>query len=153
MVLRAADELYQDERDGWTLKSVDGSRGAHSEHTIAVTDDGPIVLTRQQWISSGRLCGTLAVKSKHSPGMESVWISLGVYFRQHAGSFVRSLFGYYGACYRRNIVLYVADYELYPGLGGEARLHHYDHPGGRPGFPCAVKSPDWRKGSGSRPVG
>ncbi len=41
------DELYQDERDGWTLKSVDGSRGAHSEHTIAVTDNGPIVLTRR----------------------------------------------------------------------------------------------------------
>ena len=41
------DELYQDERDGWTLKSVDWSRGAHSEHTIAVTDDGPIVLTRR----------------------------------------------------------------------------------------------------------
>jgi methionyl aminopeptidase len=31
--------------DGWTLRSVDGSRGAHSEHTIAITDDGPQVLT------------------------------------------------------------------------------------------------------------
>lgn len=31
--------------DGWTLRSVDGSRGAHSEHTIAITEDGPIVLT------------------------------------------------------------------------------------------------------------
>ena len=41
------DELYQDERDGWTLRPVDGSRGAHSEHTIAVTEDGPIVLTRR----------------------------------------------------------------------------------------------------------
>ena len=27
--------------DGWTLRSVDGSRGAHAEHTIAITDDGP----------------------------------------------------------------------------------------------------------------
>ncbi|QTX04485.1 type I methionyl aminopeptidase [Agromyces archimandritae] len=31
--------------DGWTLRSADGSRGAHSEHTIAVTDGDPIVLT------------------------------------------------------------------------------------------------------------
>ncbi len=31
--------------DGWTLRSVDGSRGAHSEHTIAVTKGDPLVLT------------------------------------------------------------------------------------------------------------
>ncbi len=31
--------------DGWTLRSADGSRTAHSEHTIAVTDDGPQILT------------------------------------------------------------------------------------------------------------
>nr|WP_231492290.1 type I methionyl aminopeptidase [Glycomyces sp. NRRL B-16210] len=31
--------------DGWTLRSADGSRGAHMEHTIAVTEDGPIILT------------------------------------------------------------------------------------------------------------
>jgi len=38
------DRIYTDP-DGWTLRSADGSRGAHSEHTIAVTPDGPIVLT------------------------------------------------------------------------------------------------------------
>ncbi len=38
------DEIYTDE-DGWTLRSVDGSRGAHSEHTIALTHADPIVLT------------------------------------------------------------------------------------------------------------
>jgi methionyl aminopeptidase len=38
------DKIYTDD-DGWTLRSRDGSRGAHSEHTIAVTDDGPIVLS------------------------------------------------------------------------------------------------------------
>ena len=32
-------------RDGWTVLSDDGSRAAHIEHTIAVTDDGPRVLT------------------------------------------------------------------------------------------------------------
>ncbi|NEE00234.1 type I methionyl aminopeptidase [Phytoactinopolyspora halotolerans] len=31
--------------DGWTVKSVDGSWAAHFEHSIAVTDDGPLVLT------------------------------------------------------------------------------------------------------------
>lgn len=31
--------------DGWTVVTVDGSRAAHFEHTIAVTDDGPQVLT------------------------------------------------------------------------------------------------------------
>ncbi|GAB18960.1 methionine aminopeptidase [Gordonia effusa NBRC 100432] len=31
--------------DGWTLRSADGSRAAHSEHTIAVTESGPLVLT------------------------------------------------------------------------------------------------------------
>jgi len=31
--------------DGWTLRSADGSRTAHSEHTIAITADGPHILT------------------------------------------------------------------------------------------------------------
>ena len=32
-------------KDGWTLRSEDGSRGAHSEHTIAITENGPVILT------------------------------------------------------------------------------------------------------------
>jgi len=32
--------------DGWTVVTADGSLSAHVEHTIAVTDDGPDVLTR-----------------------------------------------------------------------------------------------------------
>jgi len=31
--------------DGWTVVTADGSRAAHFEHTVAVTDDGPVVLT------------------------------------------------------------------------------------------------------------
>jgi methionyl aminopeptidase len=38
------DEIYTDP-DGWTLRSSDGSRGAHAEHTVAVTEDGPVILT------------------------------------------------------------------------------------------------------------
>ncbi len=32
--------------DGWTVKTADGSLSAHFEHTIAITDDGPEILTR-----------------------------------------------------------------------------------------------------------
>jgi len=32
--------------DGWTLRSGNGGRTAHHEHTVAVTEDGPLVLTR-----------------------------------------------------------------------------------------------------------
>ena len=42
--MAGTDEIYTDP-DGWTLRSVDGSRGAHSEHTIAITDGDPIILT------------------------------------------------------------------------------------------------------------
>jgi methionyl aminopeptidase len=36
---------YRVDEDGWTLRSADGSRAAHQEHTVAVTADGPRVLT------------------------------------------------------------------------------------------------------------
>jgi methionyl aminopeptidase len=32
--------------DRWTIVSADGSRSAHFEHTVAITEDGPMVLTR-----------------------------------------------------------------------------------------------------------
>jgi len=38
------DRIYTD-KDGWTLRSADGSRAAHFEHTVAVTDDGPVILS------------------------------------------------------------------------------------------------------------
>ncbi len=43
-LMRGTDEIYTD-ADGWTLRSADGSRGAHVEHTIAITDGNPVVLT------------------------------------------------------------------------------------------------------------
>jgi methionyl aminopeptidase len=33
-------------KDGWTAVTVDGSYSAHFEHTVAITKDGPMVLTR-----------------------------------------------------------------------------------------------------------
>jgi methionyl aminopeptidase len=39
-----SDDIYVDD-DGWTIKTGDGSRAAHAEHTIAITEDGPVILT------------------------------------------------------------------------------------------------------------
>lgn len=43
-VMADTDELVTD-ADGWTLRSSTGCRTAHTEHTIAITDDGAEVLT------------------------------------------------------------------------------------------------------------
>jgi methionyl aminopeptidase len=45
--LLAGSQAIFTDRDGWTLRSVDGSRGSHSEHTVAITEDGPLVLTER----------------------------------------------------------------------------------------------------------
>ncbi len=34
--------------DGWTVVTADGSLAAHFEHTIAVTEDGPEILTARR---------------------------------------------------------------------------------------------------------
>src|ERR1700733_15295180 len=44
MITRGGREVAE-LADGWTVVSVDGSRAAHFEHTVAVTADGPWVLT------------------------------------------------------------------------------------------------------------
>jgi methionyl aminopeptidase len=38
-------DAYRVDEDGWTLRSSDGTPGAHFEHTIAITADGPRILT------------------------------------------------------------------------------------------------------------
>jgi methionyl aminopeptidase len=43
-VMTDTDRLVTD-ADGWTLRSATGARTAHSEHTIAITEDGPEILT------------------------------------------------------------------------------------------------------------
>jgi methionyl aminopeptidase len=43
--LAGGEDSYRIDADGWTLRSADGSRAAHAEHTIAVTGDGPVILT------------------------------------------------------------------------------------------------------------
>ncbi|HJQ47415.1 MAG TPA: type I methionyl aminopeptidase [Amycolatopsis sp.] len=45
MFVAGGRDEYVHGEDGWTLSAADGTRAAHVEHTVAVTDDGPVVLT------------------------------------------------------------------------------------------------------------
>jgi methionyl aminopeptidase len=43
--LAGGKDDYGIDDDGWTIRSADGSRAAHVEHTVAITDQGPRILT------------------------------------------------------------------------------------------------------------
>ncbi|MFI9202410.1 type I methionyl aminopeptidase [Streptomyces sp. NPDC053048] len=45
MLMAGGRDAYRTAPDGWTLRTADGSRAAHIEHTVAVTEDGPRILT------------------------------------------------------------------------------------------------------------
>ena len=45
MLMAGGGSSYQVAPDGWALKTVDGTRAAHTEHTVAITHDGPRILT------------------------------------------------------------------------------------------------------------
>jgi methionyl aminopeptidase len=45
MLMAGGRDAYRTSPDGWTLRTADGSRAAHIEHTVAVTESGPRVLT------------------------------------------------------------------------------------------------------------
>ncbi|MFD9246964.1 type I methionyl aminopeptidase [Streptomyces sp. NPDC059556] len=45
MLIGGGTDDHYTARDGWTIRTVDGSRAAHAEHTVAITDEGPRVLT------------------------------------------------------------------------------------------------------------
>ncbi|MFI9048000.1 type I methionyl aminopeptidase [Streptomyces sp. NPDC053427] len=47
MLLSGGSGAYYVADDGWTLRTSDGGRAAHFEHTVAITEDGPRVLTLQ----------------------------------------------------------------------------------------------------------
>lgn len=42
-----ADVFFDDEGDGYSVYTADGSWSAHFEHTVAITEDGPVVLTKE----------------------------------------------------------------------------------------------------------
>ncbi|MFF6877572.1 type I methionyl aminopeptidase [Streptomyces sp. NPDC012474] len=45
MVVAGGTDDFHAAPDGWTLKTNDGSRAAHAEHTVAITESGPRILT------------------------------------------------------------------------------------------------------------
>ncbi len=45
-MLTAGDPGTRELEDGWTVVTADGGRAVHWEHSVAITDDGPMVLTR-----------------------------------------------------------------------------------------------------------
>ncbi len=45
MLLAGGQDGFHCAPDGWTLRTDDGTRAAHVEHTVAITDDGPRILT------------------------------------------------------------------------------------------------------------
>ncbi|WP_328726551.1 type I methionyl aminopeptidase [Streptomyces sp. NBC_00259] len=45
MLMAGGQNIYRTDSDGWTLRTTDGSRAAHIEHTVAITDQGPRILT------------------------------------------------------------------------------------------------------------
>jgi methionyl aminopeptidase len=45
MLMAGGKDDYTTDPDGWTLRTTDGSRAAHIEHTVAITDEGPRILT------------------------------------------------------------------------------------------------------------
>jgi len=47
MLIGSGRDDYHAAADGWTLRTNDGSRAAHVEHTVAITDGGPRVLTER----------------------------------------------------------------------------------------------------------
>jgi len=44
-MLHAGTSRYRTKKDGWSIATADGKRAAHVEHTVAVTDDRPEILT------------------------------------------------------------------------------------------------------------
>ncbi|MFD4567930.1 type I methionyl aminopeptidase [Streptomyces sp. NPDC058475] len=45
MLIGGGTDGYHADPDGWTLRTDDGSRAAHTEHTVAITSAGPRILT------------------------------------------------------------------------------------------------------------
>lgn len=45
MLILGGSDAYLTGEDGWTIRTAGGTRAAHFEHTIAITAEGPLVLT------------------------------------------------------------------------------------------------------------
>ncbi|WP_031077256.1 type I methionyl aminopeptidase [Streptomyces sp. NRRL WC-3742] len=45
MLIAGGHDACDTDPDGWTLRTADGSRATHVEHTVAITEEGPRILT------------------------------------------------------------------------------------------------------------
>lgn len=45
MVCMGSKNVKFSQQDGWTCRTKDGKRAAHFEHTVAITNEGPLILT------------------------------------------------------------------------------------------------------------
>jgi hypothetical protein len=52
MVNAGSHEVYM-KPDGWTICTVDGRLSAYFEHTVAITDKGPLILTAGRELTNG----------------------------------------------------------------------------------------------------
>ena len=52
MITSGSSEVFLME-DGWTIRTHDGSMSAHFEHTVAITADGPRILTPRVGVPGG----------------------------------------------------------------------------------------------------
>ena len=59
--------------DGWTVVTADGTRSAHFEHTVAITDDGPEVLTVR--VTGGVDGPILGTPSGRLPPVWRAWLA------------------------------------------------------------------------------
>jgi methionyl aminopeptidase len=62
MITRGGEQTIE-LADGWTVVTADASRAAHFEHTVAITPDGPWVLTAEDG-------GVPRLRGNHHPGTE-----------------------------------------------------------------------------------
>ena len=46
MINMEGDGVWKDKKDGWTIHTASGLPSAHFENTVAITENGPVVLTR-----------------------------------------------------------------------------------------------------------
>ena len=66
-MLNMGDYRVKIDDDGWTARTVDGSLSAQYEHTVAITEEGPLILT-EQIISTDQIPGDGKENRQHQGG-------------------------------------------------------------------------------------
>jgi methionyl aminopeptidase len=59
MITAGSPDVFVHE-DQWSISSADGSLAAHFEHSIAISESGPIILTAAPDVDLARIAGLTA---------------------------------------------------------------------------------------------